>query len=137
MSAQIRTRKLALAASLAIALLPTCIAMAKAQDAPGYAAIVAAPDRTDADRQTDARRDPMKLLVFAGVRPGMKVLDMGAGGGYSTELLARAVAPGGVVYAQDAPDASERAKERFDARMRTPAMKNVQRLARPFDDPVP
>jgi hypothetical protein len=26
----------------------------------------------------------------------MKVLDVGAGGGYSTELLARAVAPGGV-----------------------------------------
>jgi predicted methyltransferase len=34
----------------------------------------------------------------------MKVLDMGAGGGYSTELMARAVGPSGVVYGQNAPD---------------------------------
>jgi predicted methyltransferase len=62
---------------------------------------------------------------------------MGAGGGYSTELLARTVAPTGVVYGHDAPDASPRAKERFDARTKTPAMKNVVRVERPFDDPVP
>jgi predicted methyltransferase len=104
---------------------------------PDYAAIVAAPDRSDADRQTDQRRDPTKLLAFTGARPGMKVLDMGAGGGYSTELLARAVAPGGVVYGQDAPEGGERAKERFDTRMKTPAMKNAVALRRPFDDPVP
>src|SRR5205807_578871 len=75
-------------------------AAAAQEVAPDYAAIIAASDRTDADRQIDARRDPMKLLVFTAVRPGMKILDMGAGGGYSTELLARAVAPTGVVYGQ-------------------------------------
>ena len=48
--------------------------------------------------QADKRRDPIPFLTFAALRPGMKVLDMGAGGGYSTELLARAVAPGGIVY---------------------------------------
>ena len=32
----------------------------------------------------------------------MTVLDMGAGGGYSTELMARAVAPNGKVYGQNA-----------------------------------
>ena len=52
----------------------------------------------------------MPFLAFAGARPGMKVLDMGAGGGYSTELMARAVAPNGIVYAQNPPDLSERAK---------------------------
>lgn len=130
-------QKLALTAALAIALVPACIAMAKAQDAPGYAAIIAAPDRTEADRQTDARRDPMKLLAFAGVRPGMKVLDMGAGGGYSTELLARAVAPAGVVYGQNPAGLGERAKARFEARLKTPAGKNIVALARPFDDPAP
>jgi predicted methyltransferase len=62
---------------------------------------------------------------------------MGAGGGYSTELLARAVAPSGAVYAQDAPDASPRARERLEARMKTAAMKSVVRVERPFDDPVP
>jgi len=38
------------------------------------------------------------------MRTGMKVLDMGAGGGYSTELMARAVGPTGVVYGQNPPD---------------------------------
>jgi predicted methyltransferase len=110
---------------------------ARAQAVPDYAAIVAAPERSDADRETDKRRDPVKLLGFTGVRPGMKVLDMGAGGGYSTELMARGVAPGGMVYGQNAPDLGGRAKERLEARLNTPAMKNVVMLARPFDDPVP
>ena len=114
------------------------MAPATAQDGlPNYSAIIAAPDRTDADLQTDKRRDPGKLLAFAGVRPGMKVLDMGAGGGYSTELVARAVAPTGVVYGQNPADLGERAKTRFEARLKTPAGKNIVSLMRPFDDPVP
>ena len=66
----------------------------------------------------------------------MTVLDMGAGGGYSTELMARAVGPSGKVYGQDF-ETGARAKERFEARMKTDAMKNVIALARPFDDPLP
>jgi predicted methyltransferase len=115
-----------------------CATGAAAQGgAPDYAAIIAASDRTDADRQTDKRRDPMQLLTFAAARPGMKVLDMGAGGGYSTELMARAVAPNGVVYGQNAADLSERAKTRFEARLNMPAGKNIVSLVRPYDDPVP
>ena len=109
----------------------------RAQEAPDYAALVAAPDRSDADRKADARRDPVPFLVFAGLRPGMKVLDMGAGGGYSTELIARAVAPGGIVYGQNAPDLGEKAKATFDARLKTPAMKDAVADVRPFDDPAP
>jgi predicted methyltransferase len=60
---------------------------------PDYAALVAAPDRSDADRQVDKRRDPVPLLNFVGLQPGMKVLDMGAGAGYSTELDARSGRP--------------------------------------------
>jgi len=61
---------------------------APAQDAkaPDYEAIVASPDRSDADRQVDPRRQPAKMLAFAGVKSGMKVLDMEASAGYSTEL---------------------------------------------------
>src|SRR6516165_1146392 len=111
-------------------------AAAAAQSAD-YAAIIAAPDRSDADRKTDERRDPVKLLAFTGVKPGMSVLDMGAGAGYSSELMARAVAPGGVVYAQNPADLPERAKTRFDARLQTPGGKNIVAVARPFDDPLP
>src|SRR5437660_9816894 len=115
-----------------------CASGAAAQgSAPDYLAIIAAPDRTDADRQTDKRRDPAQLLVLTTARPGMKVLDMGAGGGYSTELMARAVAPTGVVYGQNPADLGERAKARFEARLKTPAGKNIVALARPFDDPGP
>src|SRR5204863_4591226 len=83
------------------------------------------------------RRDPVKILAFSGVRTGMKVLDMGAGAGYSTELMARAVGPTGSVYAQNPTDLGERAKAVFEARMKTPAMKNVTALWRNFDDPLP
>jgi predicted methyltransferase len=113
------------------------LAGAAAQGTPDYAALVAAPDRSAADRATDARRDPLKLLALIGARPGMKVLDMGAGGGYSTELMARAVAPDGVVYGQNPADQGERPKAAFEARTKTPAGKPIVGLSRPFDDPLP
>lgn len=100
--------------------------------APDYRAVVASAERSDADRKADERRKPEQLLAFAGVKPGMKVLDVGAGGGYSTELLARAVGPTGVVYAHNS-----RVREPFDERMKTPAMKNVVAVVRPYDEPVP
>ena len=102
-----------------------------------YQAIVAAPDRTDADRKTDERRKPAELLAFTGVRPGMRVLDMGAGGGYSTELMARAVGPSGAVWGQDSAEAGDRARQSFDARLKSPVMKNVSRVEQPFDNPIP
>src|SRR5258707_10954438 len=99
---------------------------ASAQDAkaPDYEAIVASADRSDADRLTDQRRQPAKMLLFTGVKAGMKVLDMGAGAGYSTELVARAVGPGGSVYAQESAAVMERGKDKLDARAQNPAMKN-------------
>jgi len=108
-----------------------------AQGAPDYAALMAAPDRTDADRVADKRRDPLPFLAFAGLMPGMTVLDMGAGAGYSTELVARVIGPTGKVYGQNPPDNFERARNAFTARAATPAMKNSVALVRPYDDPLP
>ena len=112
---------------------------ATAQDtkAPDYEAIIASADRSDADRQTDLRRQPAKMLAFTGVKPGMKVLDMGAGAGYSTELMARAVGQRGAVYAQESAQVMERVKDRFDIRAQKPDMKNVVHLIRNYDDPLP
>ena len=67
------------------------------------AAIVASPDRSAADRTNDERRHPVDLLMFIGARPGSTVLDVSTGGGYTTELLARAVGPTGLVWAQSQP----------------------------------
>src|SRR5260370_26873376 len=54
--------------------------VAAAQDVklPDYEAIGASPDRSDADRQTDQRRQPAKILAFTDVRSGIEVLDMEA-----------------------------------------------------------
>jgi predicted methyltransferase len=82
-------------------------------------------------------RNPMMLLAFTGIRPGMKVLDIGVGGGYSTELGPRAAAPNGIVYGQNPVDANDRAKAAFEARMKTGAMQNAVAVVQPFDDPVP
>ncbi|MEO5691572.1 MAG: hypothetical protein ABIQ72_00475 [Usitatibacter sp.] len=96
-----------------------------------YLAIVADPVRLDRDRSMDARRHPVELLQFAQVRPGMQVLDIVAGGGYTSQLLALAVAPGGKVWAQAAkpnPTLTERlAKQQ-------PTLALAQRE---IEDPVP
>jgi predicted methyltransferase len=127
---------LAALVSLAISVAPG----AWAQDAktPDYEAIVASPDRTDIDRQADQRRQPAKMLAFTEVKIGMKVLDMEASAGYSTELLARAVGSSGIVYAQDSAAVIERfVKDKFDLRAQKPVMKNVVHVVRDFDDPIP
>jgi predicted methyltransferase len=101
-------------------------------------AIVAAPDRTPEDRALDEGRKPVQTLEFLRLEPGMKVAELGAGAGYTTELLARAVAPGGVVYAQNPDLFLQRfLKTRWPARLERPAMKNVVRVDREFDDPLP
>lgn len=103
-----------------------------------YAAIVDAPDRLDADRAIDGGRHPAKMLEFLGVKPGMKVADLGAAGGYTTELLARAVGPTGVVYGQNSPFILERFAEKpWSERLARPAMKGVVRVDRDFEAPLP
>jgi predicted methyltransferase len=67
------------------------------------AAIVANPNRSAADRNSDEQRRPAQVLAFIGVRPGMVALDLNAAGGYTTELLARAVGPNGRVFGQSPP----------------------------------
>lgn len=92
--------------------------------------LLADPQRSAADRTNDVRRKPAEMLAFIGIVPGMRALDVSAGGGYTTELLARAVGPRGTVYAQSAkpsPRLLERARN----------VPNITVVARPLDDPAP
>ena len=66
-----------------------------------YQAAVNHPDRSDADRERDANRQPAAVLEFVGIRPGMQVLDLYSGGGYYAELLSRVVGPEGRVAAHN------------------------------------
>lgn len=65
------------------------------------AAQMAAADRGPYDAQKDAGRKPVEMLAFFGIETGMTVLDMITGSGYSAEILAAAVGPQGIVYAQN------------------------------------
>ncbi|UAK23980.1 class I SAM-dependent methyltransferase [Sphingomonas nostoxanthinifaciens] len=65
----------------------------------GYAAAIADPGRPAADTARDAERKPAEMLAFAGVKPGMVVMDLVPGGGYFTRLFSAAVGPKGKVIA--------------------------------------
>ena len=95
-----------------------------------YQAAIANPARTEDDRKADAKRKPAEFLAFAKVRPGMNVLDVSAGGGATSALLAAAVGPKGMVLAQ-----SPKASPKLDARAE--AMPNLKPVVAPFDNPVP
>ncbi|MGK3962992.1 class I SAM-dependent methyltransferase [Sorangium sp. So ce118] len=105
---------------------------------PALRAVVDAADRAEADRALDAGRKPAETLAFFGIQPGMKVAELEAGGGYTAELLARAVGPGGVVYAQNNRFVLERFAEKpWSERLKKPVMKPVVRVDRELDDPLP
>ena len=112
---------------------------ALSQDSMALAnAVVTAADRSPEDRALDAGRKPVELLAFLGIQPGWRIADLGAGGGYTTELLKRAVGSDGVIYGQNSKKLLEMFLEKpWSARLAKPAMKGVVRLDRDFDDPFP
>jgi predicted methyltransferase len=123
-----------LAAGIAVLTLAACAT----KEPLDYTWIVHNPERSDADRALDQRRQPEKLLEFCGVRPGMRVLDLSAGRGYNTELLARVVGSEGRVYAQNSPQILTGAgKTAFEERLQKPALSNVVSIVSEFDDPIP
>jgi len=96
------------------------------------AAVIASPIRTPADRALDAERKPAQFLPFTRVAPGMKVLDVSAGGGYTSQLLALSVLPGGTLYAQT-PRPGATLVKRLDDHPQA----DFVLVQQPFDDPVP
>lgn len=80
----------------------------------------------------------MELLEFFGISAGQRVAELGAGGGYTAELLARVVGASGRVYGQNSKFILERfAEAPWSARLAKPIMQNVVRLDTPFDAPFP
>ena len=105
-----------------------------ASDPSGTAeAVVRAADRTEADRQLDAGRKPAELLTFLHVAPGMRVLDLAAGGGYTTELLARSVGDTGTVYGENPKFVLGFAEQTWSERLQKSVMKHVVRVDAELD----
>lgn len=75
------------------------------------------PDRFESDKTRDAGRKPSEALEFFSPKPGDRILEVGAGGGYYTELLSRVVGEAGYVFAYNPffflPFVSEEQKNRF------------------------
>jgi predicted methyltransferase len=118
-------KKLLLSALLALSTLS--VPVIAADDAIQSA--VANPARTDADRERDPRDKPAEVMAFAGVKPGMTVVDLFAAGGYWTELLAGAVGSNGKVIAVNNVPYATFAKDGIKKRYEGDRLKNVdQRL---------
>lgn len=98
---------------------------------------VSAADRTEEDKELDAGRHPGELLAFLALTPGARVAELGAGSGYTTELLARAVGPKGKLWAQNSAGFLKFVGKPWGERLRRPAMKGVVRVDREFDAPFP
>ena len=105
--------------ALALAAAPVAILSFHAADAaparraaaPDFAASVSAPGRPAEAIALDEGRKPAEMLAFMGLRRGDSVLDYGAGTGYYTEIMARAVGPTGHVTAWISP--AQMARENF------------------------
>ena len=114
------------------------LAVSTSKIPPAVQAAVDAKGRSTDDLALDAGRHPAETLAFFGILPGQRVAELGAGGGYTTELLARVVGPEGRVYGQNSPLILERFAEKpWSQRLGKPVMVGVVRLDRPFDDPFP
>ena len=102
---------------------------------------VDAADRPAADKSLDAGRKPDQMLAFFGIQSGMTVADLAAGGGYTTELLSRAVGPTGTVYSQNPPFPPEfqHIGQAWTERLKNPVLKNVIAVNKNFaaDDLLP
>jgi predicted methyltransferase len=99
---------------------------------------IAAKDRTDADRALDAGRKPGEVFAFFKIAPGQKIGELFAGGGYSTEIMARVVGDTGKIWAQNSKEVLDRfARKPWSERAAKPVMKNVVGVEAPIDAPFP
>lgn len=83
---------------LLLVLFPAASAARASEIPAAIRSALAHPERSQADRLRDETSHPAEVLAFLGVEPGMTVLDLLAGGGYYSEILARVVGPEGRVF---------------------------------------
>jgi predicted methyltransferase len=100
---------------------------------PASDAILGAATRPEADRANDARRKVVEGLAFMKVRTGSAILDMEAGSGYWSEILARATGPAGSVTMQNPPAFAGRLGGAIDTRLAANGLTNMRKSFTNFD----
>jgi predicted methyltransferase len=91
-----------------------------------------AQDRAAQERRREAWQKVDIIFAEMGVRPGAVVADVGAGDGFFTSRLAKAVGASGRVFAVDVDDA---AIVRLRKRLQEDGIENVTIVKGTFDDP--
>jgi predicted methyltransferase len=91
-------------------------------------------DRLPGDMDEDSWRKPSEVLTFLEVKPGMKVVDYLAAGGYYTELLSRIVGPTGQVIAYNNPEYLKFSGEKPKQRYGNDRLPNVVQLTTPPEE---
>jgi predicted methyltransferase len=92
-------RSILLGAALVLAVAAPVLA-AKHAATPKYVADAIAQTTRPADQVAlDAERKPAETVVFAGIKPGSKMMDLVPGGGYFTRIFSGVVGDKGWVYA--------------------------------------
>jgi predicted methyltransferase len=91
-----------------------------------------AQDRASQERRREQWQKVDAIFTEMGVRPGAVVADVGAGDGFFTSRLAKAVGPNGRVFAVDIDDA---AMERLRRRLQDEGIQNVTIVKGATDDP--
>jgi len=81
----------------AFALLAVLLVSSTPATAADIKAVLANPDRSAADKALDEKRKPDQVIEFFGIEPGMSVIDIFAGDGYYSEIVAGVVGDSGFV----------------------------------------
>ncbi len=98
-----------------------------------YETVFGQDDRPAKDYELYEARKPLEVLMFTGVKPGMKVVEMEAGDGFYTEVLSKVTGETGKVYMQNPPSFAaflgDSVSKRVDGRLN-----NVTLVSSAFDD---
>jgi predicted methyltransferase len=92
------------------------------------------PNRFSGDAADDEWRKPTEVLSLLEVKPGMRVLDYFAGGGYYSELLSHLVGPTGQVIAYNNEPYQKYAADRPAQRYGSGRLPNVAQLTAPPEE---
>jgi ubiquinone/menaquinone biosynthesis C-methylase UbiE len=95
------------------------------QDPEDYAKFLEGAERV-------SRMQVPRVIETLGVKPGMKAADLGSGSGLFTRPIAKAAAPGGVVYAIDINDALLKIVDRSAKEQK---IDNIRTVLGSADDP--
>jgi predicted methyltransferase len=132
----IRTAILSAGALLAFCLAGTAAAAGNPALPAYIAAAVSDSARPASDTERDANRKPGATLAFAGVKPGMSVLEIAPGKGYYTRLLSLVVGAKGKVFAVTSPPKPGAPQPAVQAIAADPHFANVTPIIQPLTEPV-